>query len=136
MLFGKCACYKFIVWPVHVIISYCVNVKKKYSCYLKLTCVINIFVIAIWGFSRQFSYCNCCIVYQLCKYKQHVKRKHASKKPTCSECGKQFVSTASLERHMKLHASLGCEQCRKLKDLNWKIKQMMEEARTIQNHSC
>ena len=45
-------------------------------------------------------------------YKQHVKRKHASDKPTCSECGKQFVSTTSLERHMKLHASLGCEQCR------------------------
>ena len=69
-------------------------------------------------------------------YKQHVKRKHASDKPTCSECGKQFVSTTSLERHMKLHASLGCEQCRRLKVLNWKINQMMEEARKIQNHSC
>ena len=43
------------------------TLKTKYFCYLKLTSVINIFVIAIWSFSRQFSYCKCCIVCQLCK---------------------------------------------------------------------
>ena len=59
MLFGMCACYKFIVWPEHDIISYCVNVKNKifllfeidkcykYICYCYLEFFPTVFVLQV-----------------------------------------------------------------------------------------